>query len=134
MLPRLLERSLERGWRVIVQAASDERLAALDAHLWTYRDESFLPHGTSRDRDAGDQPILLTAGDDNLNRATVRFLVDGAVPPADMAGYERVILLFDGTDEEALAAARTHWREASAGGFEATYWQQNELGRWERRS
>ena len=48
VLPDLLERSLERGWRVVVQASSDERVEALDAHLWTYRDDNFLPHGTAR--------------------------------------------------------------------------------------
>jgi DNA polymerase-3 subunit chi len=134
VLPRLLERSLERGWRVVVQAASDERVDALDALLWTYNDESFLPHGTAREKEALDQPILLTSGEDNPNGATVRFLVDGASPPADAGAYERLVLMFDGGDEEALAAARLRWREASAAGFEVTYWQQNEQGRWERRS
>ena len=42
VLPPLLEKSLERGWRVVVQSTSEERADALDAHLWTYRDE-FVP-------------------------------------------------------------------------------------------
>ncbi|HET9903533.1 MAG TPA: DNA polymerase III subunit chi [Xanthobacteraceae bacterium] len=134
VLPRLLERSLERGWRVLVQASSEERVAALDAHLWTYRDESFLPHGTARDRDAAEQPILLSTGEENPNGAQVCFLVDGAPTPADAARYERLILLFDGSDEEAVAAARRRWQEAKAAGFEVTYWQENEQGRWERRA
>ena len=33
---------LEKGWRVAVQARSEERLDALDSWLWTYSDESFL--------------------------------------------------------------------------------------------
>ena len=82
---QLLERSLERGWRVVVQAASEERVDALDAHLWTYRDDSFLPHGTARDSEAAAQPILLTTADDNPNGATVRFLVDGVPMPPDAA-------------------------------------------------
>ncbi|MFZ0116056.1 MAG: DNA polymerase III subunit chi, partial [Xanthobacteraceae bacterium] len=36
VLPNLLERSLERGWRVVVQASSEDRVDALDAHLWTF--------------------------------------------------------------------------------------------------
>jgi DNA polymerase III subunit chi len=134
VLPRLLERSLERGWRVVVQAASDERVEALDSHLWTYRDDSFLPHGTARDRDLDEQPVVLTAGEDNPNGATVRFLIDGAPPPVTAVGYERFVVLFDGRDDEAVAAARERWREASAAGFEVTYWQQDEQGRWQRRS
>src|ERR1700745_2210548 len=83
VLPTLLEKSLERGWRVIVQTASEERVEALDAHLWTFRDDSFLPHGTWREREASEQPVLLTVHDDNPNRASVRFLIDGAPLPAD---------------------------------------------------
>src|SRR5262249_56145221 len=60
VLPQLLERSVERGWRVIIQVASDERVDALDAHLWTYRDDSFLPHGTTREAHPSAHPILLT--------------------------------------------------------------------------
>ena len=83
VLPPLLEKSLERGWRVVVQSTSEERADALDAHLWTYRDDSFLPHATWRAGDAQDQPIVLAVEEGNPNRANVRFLVDNAALPAD---------------------------------------------------
>src|SRR5271169_5180298 len=106
VLPPLLAKSLERGWRVVVQASSDERVEALDAHLWTWRDDAFLPHGTWRDPEAAEQPIVLTADDKNPNGATVRFLVDGASLANDAADYERIVLLFDGDDPDAADAAR----------------------------
>src|SRR5215475_6409781 len=106
VLPQLLERSVERGWRVVVQTASDERIEALDAHLWTYKDDSFLPHGTARDPETASQPILLTTSDHNPNGAKVRFLIDGVPLPADAMDYDRIVLLFDGEDEDAVAAAR----------------------------
>jgi DNA polymerase-3 subunit chi len=43
-------------------------------------------------------------------------------------------LVFDGEDEEAVAAARAHWSEVKAKGFEATYWQADERGRWSKKS
>lgn len=132
VLPNLLQRSLERGWRVVVQASSDERVEALDAHLWTFSDESFLPHGTWRDADAAEQPIVLTMTADNPNGATVRFLVDGADLSGDGAAYERIVMLFDGDDPEALESARARWTAAKASGFEATYWKPDEKGRWRR--
>jgi DNA polymerase III subunit chi len=134
VLPNLLERSLERGWRIVVQAASDERVEALDAHLWTYRDDSFLPHGTDRDGETQAQPVLITVHDGNPNAAQVRFLIDGAPMPADAAAYQRIVILFDGEDEEAVAKARECWSAAKASGFEATYWQPDEHGRWQRKS
>jgi DNA polymerase-3 subunit chi len=134
VLPGLLERSLERGWRVVVQGASEERIDALDAHLWTYRDEAFLPHGTWREAELAEQPVLLTLTDANPNAANVRFLIDGAAMPADAQAYQRIVLLFDGDDEEAVAAARTQWSEVKARGFEATYWQPDDTGRWVKKA
>ena len=132
VLPALLQRSLERGWRVVVQASSDERVDGLDAHLWTWRDDAFLPHGTSRDPEAGEQPIVLTASAENPNGAVVRFLVDGANLTADAGNYQRIVLLFDGDDPEAVEMARMRWTEAKTNGAEVTYWKADENGRWQR--
>lgn len=134
VLPALLEKSLERGWRVVVQASSEERVEALDAQLWTFRDNSFLPHGTWRETEAASQPVLLTVKDDNPNAANVRFLVDGAPVPEDASAFERIVLLFDGEDEEAVAAARERWTQAKTKGFDATYWQPDEQGRWVKKA
>jgi DNA polymerase III subunit chi len=132
VLPALVTRSLERGWRVAVQASSEERVEALDAHLWTWRDDSFLPHGTWRDAQAAEQPVLLTVSESNPNGAAVRFLVEGAGMPADASTYQRLVLLFDGDDPEALDIARARWAEAKNAGFEVTYWRTDENGRWQR--
>lgn len=134
VLPTLLEKSLQRGWRAVVQGSSEERIEALDAHLWTYRDDAFLPHGTWREQDAALQPILLTVNEGNPNSAEVRFLIDGAAVPADPQAYSRVVLLFDGDDEEAVAAARARWSDAKAKGFDATYWQPDAQGRWAKKA
>lgn len=134
VLPTLLEKSLERGWRVIVQSSSDERVEALDAHLWTYRDSSFLPHGTVKGGDAAEQPILLTTESDNRNGANVRFLIDGAPLPDNPDDYDRIVLMFDGEDEEAVASARRHWKDAKDRGLDATYWQADDQGRWVKKA
>jgi DNA polymerase-3 subunit chi len=133
VLPTLIEKSIERGWRVVVQVASDERLEALDAHLWTFRDDSFLAHGTWREGDAREQPVLLTVNDDNPNGAAVRFLVDGAPVPPDADSYQRIVLLFDGEDLDAVTAARERWTDGKAKGFDVTYWQTDDEGRWQRK-
>ena len=133
VLPPLLEKSLERGWRVVVQSTSQERADALDAHLWTYRDDSFLPHATWRATDVQDQPIVLAVEADNPNGAKVRFLIDNAALPVDSDTYDRMVLVFNGDDDDALAAARAAWADCKSRGFEVTYWQTDEHGRWQRR-
>jgi DNA polymerase III subunit chi len=132
VLPALLQKSLERGWRVVVQGSSDERMEVLDAHLWTWRDDTFLPHGTWRDSEASEQPILLTIDDENPNGAAARFLVDGASMPANAGTYERVVVLFDGEDPDAVETARARWTDVKAAGFDVTYWQADEKGHWRR--
>jgi DNA polymerase-3 subunit chi len=133
VLPGLLEKTLERGWRAAVQTGVDERLDALDALLWTYRDDSFLPHGKTSGGYAAEQPVFLTTGADNPNGASVRFLIDGA-DCDEIERYARVVYLFDGGDGEACAKARAQWKAAKAGGFTVTYWQQSEKGRWEKKA
>ncbi len=133
VLPSLLEKTLERGWRAVVQAGSAERLEALDEALWTYKAESFLPHGTTKDGHADAQPIFLTLGGETPNGAGVRFLVDGA-EPATYEGFARMIFLFDGNNTDAVAQARAQWKAAKAAGCGVTYWQQNANGRWEKKA
>ena len=133
VLPSLLERSLARGWRATVQAASEERVEALNTLLWTYREESFLPHGSARDGSAQAQPIYLTAGDENPNGSAVRFLVDGAELGAGGA-YERIVHIIDGRDDEAVQRARGAWQEAKGAGLSVSYWQQDEDGRWQKKA
>jgi DNA polymerase-3 subunit chi len=134
VLPTLLQKTLERDWRAVVQVTTEERLAALDDHLWTFTEESFLPHGTDREAHAEDQPVLITMGNGNPNGAAIRFLVEGADLPPDMSDYQRIAILFDGNDLQALALARDQWRAVKAGGHTATYWQQDERGRWRQKA
>jgi len=133
VLPGLLETCLQRDWRVVVQTGSRERRDGLDSLLWTYREDSFLPHGTAADGHEAEQPIFLTDGPDNPNAAHVRFLVDRAAPP-DLSPYERGVFLFDDSDPDAVAEARGHWKALKAAGHALTYWQQSESGRWEKKA
>ncbi|MFZ1815716.1 MAG: DNA polymerase III subunit chi [Rhizobiaceae bacterium] len=133
VLPGLVEKSLERGWKAVVQAGSKERLEVLDAHLWTYSDESFLPHAMVRDGTQERQPVWLTLEDDNPNGASIRFMVDGATPPS-LDSYVRGVYIFDGYDNSAVEHARERWKVEKAAGHAVTYWQQDTQGRWEKKA
>jgi DNA polymerase-3 subunit chi len=130
-LPKLLERTLEAGERALVMVASQERVDSLNSHLWTYDANSWLPHGAEKDGNAAEQPIWLTAGIDNPNNAGFLFLADGATLD-DVAPYKRVFKLFDGRDDEAVAAARGRWKTYKDAGHTLSYWQQDDRGRWSK--
>lgn len=134
VLPGLLEKSLERGWKAVVRAGSRPRTEALDGHLWTWRDDSFLPHGAGGPH-ADRQPIWLTDGDDMPNGPDILFLVDGAAADiASLEGLTRCVTIFDGGDDGAVSAARAFWKSVKEAGHEATYWKQSEGGRWEKQA
>jgi DNA polymerase-3 subunit chi len=132
-LPELLDKTLARGWRAIVRSASPDRLEHLDGWLWSYREDSFLPHGLEGEPAAARQPVLLTTGDANPNGADALFLIDGAEPGV-LAGYERCLVLFDGKDDDQLQRARRQWSALKAGGAPLSYWRQSAEGRWEKQA
>jgi len=131
-LPRLLERARAQDYRIVVRAASSERIEHLNALLWTYDEASFLPHGSARDGNAESQPIWLSERAENPNGAAMLVLVDG-VEAEDLSAFSRIADMFDGNDPAAVEAARERWRRAAAAGHSLTYWQQTSSG-WERKS
>ena len=129
-VPELLEKTLQKGWRALVRTQDRQRIEHLDTWLWTYRDESFLPHAPADEPGASRQPVLLTTAMENPNGAQALFLVDGA-EPGDLAGYTRCMVLFDGADEGQLTTARSQWKAVKAMGLPASYWKQQARG-WEK--
>ncbi|ABC23000.1 DNA polymerase III subunit chi [Rhodospirillum rubrum] len=132
-LPRLLARVRKGDQRAVVMAGSPERVDGLNSLLWTFDAGSWLPHGTARDGDGADQPVWLTIDEENPNGAEVLVLTDG-VWPSDPARFARILLLFDGGDDSAVARARGHWKAMRENGHELHYWQQDERGGWEEKA
>jgi DNA polymerase-3 subunit chi len=134
VLPGLIEKTLERGWRAVIRAESSERADAIDTLLWTYNDQTFLPHAQSGDGDPKRQPVLITVADENPNGANVLFCVGGAMPLSWGAVNDltRVVLMFDGRDEAALARARAAWKDAKSAGHDVTYWKEQPSGKFEK--
>lgn len=131
-LPDLLEKTLARGWKAVVRTTAPERLDHLDGWLWSYRDDSFLPHGLESEPLAERQPILLSSGPGRANAAEALFLVDGA-EPGELDGVTRCLVLFDGADEAALAHARRQWSQIKARGLPVSYWRQ-QANKWEKQA
>ena len=121
----LLEKCLERGWRVLAISPAVTRRAALDEALWTYDDQSFLPHGQAEAEglEPADQPILISSSADNRNQADVALLMDGVDLPAD-AAFERCMVMFDDGDQTTRQKAREQFKAAKNAGLPARYFQQ----------
>jgi DNA polymerase III subunit chi len=133
-LPMLLGRALQAGWNVAVRGTREARLDGLDQKLWQGAGDSFLPHGVAGGPHDADQPVLLTISASAANKASCVMAVDGAVVTAEeINALERVCIIFDGLDTEAVQFARSQWKELTAAGCAAQYWSQ-ESGRWEKKA
>ncbi|HLJ51982.1 MAG TPA: DNA polymerase III subunit chi [Rhizomicrobium sp.] len=138
VLPGMIEKTLERGWRALIRVESSDRADAIDNLLWTYNEQTFLPHAQAGECDPKRQPVLITVEDDNPNGANVLFLVGGAMPSAlnepATKSLTRVVVMFDGRDDELLARARTAWTNAKASGHDVTYWKESPAGKFEKQA
>jgi DNA polymerase III subunit chi len=134
-LPPLVEKTLERGWKALIRADTAERADAIDTRLWSFAEDSFLPHAQLGDGEASRQPVLITVEGGNPNRADVLFLIGGEVPGWDgeeAKAFTRIVLMFDGRDPAAVEIARGAWKEAKAAGHAVTYWKESPSGKWEK--
>ena len=133
-LPVLLDKARQAGWRIAVRGPDRGRLEWLDENLWLKPDDGFLPHGIDGGPHDALQPVLLTQNGEPANAPDCLMTVDGAEVGADeVSRYERVFILFDGTDAEAVQRARVQWKTLTDAGCSAQYWSE-ESGRWEKKA
>lgn len=133
-LAMLLGKATQAGMRVIVRGADLGRLGWLDEKLWQGAEDGFLPHGLAGGAQDAMQPVLLTVAQDNPNGATCLMTIDGALVTAeDVAAMDRVCVLFDGNDAQALETARAQWKTLKDAGSTAQYWSE-EAGHWEKKA
>ncbi len=132
VLPGLLEKTLEKGWRALVKMP-EEKLAELDGFLWTFRDDAFLPHGRDDEPQAELQPILLSTATDSAKGFDAVFLLGGA-SIAEMDGVSRAMVMINGRSEEDVTRERGRWKALKDAGESLAYYQQDERGRWEKKA
>ena len=133
VLPAMLGKALERGQRVLVKMSSPQDVEDMNDFLWSYNPDSFLPHGSTKDSYPENQPVLLTAEDENPNRAEVLILCHGA--ESDRHGeFKLCCEMLNGHDEAAVSQARERWKLYKEKEYDVTYWQQTSSGGWEQKS
>jgi len=128
-LPKLLEKVYSSGFKTLVRFGNPELMETLSKALWTYTENSFLPHGIKEDEHVESQPIYLTCEMKNSNSAKLLTLINDASTEG-LDAYDRVLIMFDGHSEEMLKDARANWKKFNAEGHKLTYFQQNEQGAW----
>ncbi|CAO4834817.1 MAG: hypothetical protein CNLJKLNK_00790 [Holosporales bacterium] len=126
-LPKLLEKIYNAGLMVHVLCKNDDQLKALDASIWTFSSNAFVPHGSIYDpKDTHEEhPIFLSLDQNIVNNATV-FL---SLQPIPLHGFEKIIYFFD-LYQDGAELFEKHYQSLP----KATYWQQTQTGGWEKRT
>ncbi len=132
LLPMLIGKSLEIGLRVALRGTDAARMKAIDRQLWM--NDGFLPHGLAGGPHDAQQPVLLLADatplDQVPNKPGCLITLDAAaVTPDEAQAVDRLCIVFDGTNEAAVVAARAQWRDLTGANVHAEYWSR-ESGRW----
>lgn len=130
-LPKLLEKSLQAGFRVQLRVPTEEEAERLNGLLWTYNPDSFLPHGTAKDGYGEEQPVFITASGERPNSANL-LVITGGMRAEDAGSYDRVLDIFNGADDEQVATARERWKQYGTEGHKLTYVRQTPTGGWEK--
>lgn len=133
VLPDLLTKTLQKGWRALVRFPNQTDLADWDDFLWTYQDQSFLPHGREDQGRADQQPVLLANQTSSAEGFDAVFLIDGS-ELADFTGVSRVMIMIDGRSETAVQRERQRWKALSNSGATLSYWQQTSHGSWNKKA
>ena len=131
-LPEIVQKALSAGHRIVIRGADEKEVERLNNLLWTFRPDSFIPHGSDKDGQAAQQPVWLSAGNDNPNNANVLILTGGLEETA-LDSYTLACDIFDGRNEDNVIAARQRWKNYKDSGHKLTYWQQTEKG-WEQKA
>lgn len=132
-LPAILVKALASEYRAVVKLPDAQNVARMNAHLWTYRPDSFLPHGYTKEGFENDQPIWITDKDENPNNANLLVTGNGATSKIT-ENFDLCCEMLNGFDQDDVQAARQRWKLYKEKGYEITYWQQSQTGRWEQKA
>ena len=114
---RIAEKAWHHGHRVHLHVDSPESARRLDELLWTWRDESFVPHSVcGADEASADAPVTIGSGSLPLFDSDVLLNLDSYVPD----GFDRFARVAEvvGGGEPARSAGRERFRRYRAHGCE----------------
>lgn len=131
-LPGLITTALGRDLRCHIYVPDALMAEDICDHLWTYQQDSFVPHGTKKDGFESHQPVWISPDLENPNDADVRFVMAGAdIAPDGLNHMDLTCVLFDESDTNARQKTRRLWAESDGmDNIDRIYYRQDENGQW----
>ena len=112
---RLLEKAYLRNHRVFVYCDHQEDARLLDELLWTYKEESFIPHNLQGEGPEPPPAVQIGFGPEPRGFNDILINMARTIPPFH-SRFRRIIEIV-GNQDDAKAISREHYREYRAKGF-----------------
>ena len=127
----LIEKSLEKGFKSLLLFLDKENCSAIDEKLWTYKQNSFLPHLSECEEISNeiDIPIYLTTKNENPYEAELLFSIDGSIPD-NINNLERLIIIIDANDKILLEKYKKYYLDINKKFEDIVFYKSDDDGKW----
>ena len=127
----LLEKSLEKGNKSLLLFKDKEKCLSINEQLWTYKQNSFLPHISEDDQiyDNIDVPVYLSTKNENPFKAELLFSIDGFLPD-NIDHFERVIIIIDVNDELLNEKYKNYYLDINKNFEDIVFYKSDDNGKW----
>ena len=127
----LLEKSIEKGNKSLLLFKDKEKCSLINEQLWTYKQNSFLPHISEDEKiyDDIDVPVYLSTKNENPFKAELLFSIDGFLPD-NIDHFERVIIIIDINDELLNEKYKNYYLDINKNFEDIVFYKSDDNGKW----
>ena len=126
----LTESIFKKNNRIVIFCTDQETAEVVDDFIWSYRDDSFIPHSIKKHRETSLDPILVTTDLDGSYEHNVLLALNGVlIKEKDWQRFAKVYYFFDDQDSREKENARAMWKSFSSLAVNCKYWI-NEKNKW----
>ncbi len=126
----LTENIFKKRNRIVIFCTDQETAEVVDDFIWSYGDDSFIPHSIKKYRETSLDPILVTTDLDGGYEHNVLVALNGVlIKENDWQRFTKIYYFFDNQDIEEKENARSMWKSFSSLEVNCKYWI-NEKNKW----
>ena len=126
----LTEKLYKKNNHILLYCADQETVDTLDEYLWSYREDSFIPHSKKNNEKKLFYPILITNEILNEHEHNILLVLNGVlIKETDWTKFNKVYYFFDEQNLEEKENARSMWKSFSSLEIDCRYWV-NKENKW----
>ena len=126
----LIEKLFKEKNRILVFCKDLETVEVIDAFLWAYKEDGYVPHSIATKEKSSVCPILITSDIHKEYDHNVLLALSGVlIEEKDWRKFSRAYYFFDDQENKEKANAREMWKSFSSLNIVCKYWI-NKANKW----